>query len=244
MDRKLLEAIDKRRSVRSYINKSVDKESIEKINGIINKLNKEDSFRFELIIDSPKAFSSFRKSYGTFKGVNSYISLVINEKDPDAMEKIGYYGEQLLLEAVKMNLGTCWVFATFDKDSVITKLNSGEKLIGVITIGYHNESFSFGEKLSYSLVGARKVKPLDYYYSSEEELPDWFLGGVSALSKAPSAINTRPVVMTFKDGITTATLGRKSKAPQTDLGIAKFHFVSGAGGGCFSWGENGCYSKT
>lgn len=50
-----------------------------------------------------------------FSGVNSYFAMAGRRADLCLREKVGYWGEKLVLEATRLGLGTCWVGGTFDR---------------------------------------------------------------------------------------------------------------------------------
>jgi len=131
----ILDVIKERHSVRSYIDKKIKGETLEKLQYKIEELNKESGLNMQLILDEPKAFDSFLAHYGKFNGVKNYIAIIGN-KDSNLAEKAGYYGEQLVLFAQSIGLNTCWVALTFKKIKDIYKINSNEKIQLVIAIGY------------------------------------------------------------------------------------------------------------
>lgn len=75
--------------------------------------------------------------YGKFSGVTDYIAM-IGPKGKDLEEKVGYYGERLVLYAQQLGLNTCWVAMTYSKVKSAYTVNPGEKLCLVIAIGYGN----------------------------------------------------------------------------------------------------------
>jgi hypothetical protein len=75
-------------------------------------------------------------------------------------------------------------------------------------------------------------------YTSDAPVPDWFLSGMQAVQKAPSAINRQPVMFSYKDGVVTASVEDiDGEGFAFDLGIAKLHFEIGAGGGAWEFGN-------
>ena len=81
-------------------------------------------------------------------------------------------------------------------------------------------------------------------YKSGETVPDWFITGMEAVQKAPSAINRQPVLFTYKDEIVTAAIDDITKEGFAfDLGIAKLHFEIGAGGGTWDFGNSAEFKK-
>lgn len=130
----ILEAVEKRHSVRSYTDKKIDKETKEKLQQIIDECNRKGDMNIQLCIDEPQAFSGFMASYGKFENVKNYIAVTAKKGD-DFEEKCGYFGEKVVLRAIQLGLNTCWVAATYNKRKANYKLNKGEKLCCVIAIG-------------------------------------------------------------------------------------------------------------
>lgn len=94
----LLEAIEKRHSVRSYLDKKIEGEVLICLKEQIAACNKESGLRFQLVIDEPEAFSGMMARYGKFHNVKNYIAL-IGEKSENLEENIGYYGEKIAIFA-------------------------------------------------------------------------------------------------------------------------------------------------
>lgn len=81
----------------------------EELQKAIDSCNQRSGLHMQLVCGRPEPFSSLRRSYGLLKGVHSYLVLAGPAEDPDLAEKCGYYGEELVLTAAAMGLGTCWV---------------------------------------------------------------------------------------------------------------------------------------
>ena len=60
----ILEAIEKRHSVRSYLDKKIPEDIIAKLKTEINACNKEGSLSIQLITNEPKAFNGLMAHYG------------------------------------------------------------------------------------------------------------------------------------------------------------------------------------
>ncbi|QNO14032.1 nitroreductase family protein [Alkalicella caledoniensis] len=195
----------------------------------------------DIIEDARDAFNGFRKSYGMFSNVRTIITLAGKTNDPHLKEKAGHYGELLVLEATELNLGTCWVGGTFEKKNPIFKVADDETLVCVLTIGNVNEENTFKESIIYKLT-LRKIKPLKDLYVSDAETPNWFIKGMEAVQKAPSAINRLPVKFEYKNGVVSASTPDTMVYDLIDLGIAKVHF-SLTVGGHFELGNKGKFIK-
>ena len=221
----LKEAIHARHSVRAYDDKPIDKQALAALSSFIEECNAQGDLNIQLVTDEPNAFGkSLLAHYGKFSGVKNYIAMV-GKKGKDLDEKIGYYGEKIVLLAQTLGLNTCWVALTFKKIKNAFKINKGEKLVVVISIGY---GITQGVP--------SKNKPLDKVCDFNGKSPAWFLEGVSAAFLAPTAINQQKFFFTEENGVVTA---KTSAGPcaKIDLGIVKYHFELGAGKENFKWKE-------
>lgn len=227
----LKKALETRVSRRSYTSEPIPPEAVSRLNEIICGANAHPNARlhFQLVTGAVKAFSSFFKTYGLFSGVHSYIIVAGPKDDPKAQQLLGYYGELLILTAHSMGLSSCWVGATYDKSQVSVPVNAGEKLYCLITLGYAKEKHSMGERLAQSVMHRQSHTPEQIMeYSGPGQAPRWFMDGISAVLKAPSARNKLPVRFSLKRGCVAAWAVPNGGYENIDLGIAKLHFELGA----------------
>jgi nitroreductase len=224
-----LDAIELRQSRRTYLNTPIAVSSLRKLKAAIDEYNQLSGLSIQFIDDGHEAFQGINISYGMFHGVRSFIAIVAKTSDQNAKEKAGYYGELLVLKATKLGLGTCWVGGSFNRKHCPCKVLSDEALLIIITIGNVADRKDLKENIIYKLV-RRHTKSLEELYSSDTPVPDWFLKGMKAVQKAPSANNRQPVYFSYKSGIVTAQVKSTDNHEQINLGIAKAHFEIGAGG--------------
>ena len=208
------EAIRERHSVRSYEDRAIDKDKIEVLEREIAECNRLGGLDIQLVTDEPRAFDSFMAHYGKFSGVRNYIAMV-GKKGED--ERIGYYGERLVLLAQTLGLNTCWVALTFSKRKTGCRIGPGEKLFCVIAIGYGKT-----EGVEH------RSRPMSELCRVQGDMPEWFRKGMEAAMLAPTAVNQQKFLFTLDDDIVTAerTGGMYSLV---DLGIVKYHFEVGSG---------------
>ena len=225
----LLEAIQSRHSVRKYIDKPIDEESASILHNKVKELNKEGNLHIQLVTNEPKAFKG-KMAYGTFSGVSNYLAMV-GKKADDLSERIGYYGEQLVLLAQTLGLNTCWVGLTYNKVKGAYTVGEGEKLCCMIALGYGNEP---GRSL--------KRKTAQKVSNASNITPKWFNDGVAAALLAPTAVNQQKFRFEYlgpdADNIHRVKAERGISLigyTKMDLGIAKLHFEIGAGKENFKW---------
>lgn len=237
-----LEAIDLRRSRRTYLNTPIASDSINKLKAFIEQYNKQSGLSIQFIEDGSKAFQGLNITYGMFSGVRSFIAIVGKISDELAKEKAGYYGELLVLKATQFGLGTCWVGGTYNRKQCPCTVKKDEALLIIIPVGNVSEKNSLKENTIYKLVH-RHTKALEELYSSDEHVPEWFTQGMKAVQKAPSAVNKQPVHFRYEAGTVTAAVNNMDNSLPIDLGIAKAHFELGAGG-TFKIGNSATFIKS
>ena len=236
-----LEAIEKRVSRRTYLGEPVGEEDAAYFEGLIAQFNAESGLQIQLVRDGGKAFEGFRRCYGMFSNVRSYFAMVGKYADLYLNEKIGYYGEKLVLEATKRGLGTCWVGGTFDRKACPCQVKSGWELPCVITVGAVSEDWAFKERMLYKLIH-RPVKRPEQLLTGEAEAPEWVRAALPAVSLAPSSLSRHPVTLRWLGDKVTAAVPTYADHQSIDLGIAKLHFELAAQvPGSWSWGNGSAY---
>ena len=223
------EAIEARHSVRAYKDQPLSEEVVKVLEDEIVKLNHEGQLHIQLICNEPKAFQGTMAKYGKFRNANNYI-VMAGKKADDLDERVGYYGEHLVLLAQTLGLNTCWVGLSYSKVPGTYMLEEGEKIACYIAIGY-------GETQG----AGHKIKTVGQVSNASDATPSWFRKGVEAALLAPTAVNQQKFSFEYvgvKDG---RHLVRAKKGfsmigyTQMDLGIAKYHFEIGAGKENFIW---------
>lgn len=129
------EAIKARHSVRAYKEQPLTEDVVNVLEEKIAELNREGNLHMQLILNEPKAFQGTLAKYGKFRGVSNYI-VVAGKKTDDLDERVGYYGEHLVLFAQTLGLNSCWVGLSYSKVPGTYVLEDGEKIACYIAIGY------------------------------------------------------------------------------------------------------------
>ena len=220
-----IEAIKARHSVRKYTDKPVEKAKAARIRAEIERVNQESGLNVQLVLDEPKAFSSGMWKYGQFSGVRNYL-VMAGPKGREAEEKVGYFGEELVLLSQTLGLNTCWVGLTYKKIPGAFTLRDGDTVHCVIALGYG------------TIPGIQHpLRPVTDFYESEGLPPEWFRKGLEAALLAPTAVNQQKFKFILRPGNVVEAKALFSMAGYTaiDLGIVKLHFEIGAGKDSFTW---------
>lgn len=225
----LHEAIVARHSVRAYKQQPLAEEVVKVLEEKIVVLNREGKLHIQLILNEPKAFLGTMAKYGKFRNVSNYI-VMAGQKADDLDERVGYYGEQLVLLAQTLGLNTCWVGLSYSKVPGTYVLDEGEKIACYIALGY-------GETQG----AGHKIKTVEQVSNVSNVTPAWFRKGVEAALLAPTAVNQQKFSFEYvgmKDGRHQVHAKKGFSMigyAQMDLGIAKYHFEIGAGKENFDW---------
>ena len=225
----LQEAIEARHSVRAYKEQPLSEEIIKVLEDEIVKLNHEGQLHIQLICNEPKAFQGTMAKYGKFRNANNYL-VMAGKKAEDLDERVGYYGEHLVLLAQTLGLNTCWVGLSYSKVPGTYVLDEGEKIACYIAIGY-GETQGVGHK----------IKTVEQVSNASDITPSWFKKGVEAALLAPTAVNQQKFTFEHVGVKNNCHQIRAKKGfsmigyTHMDLGIAKYHFEIGAGKVNFEW---------
>ena len=208
--------IKERHSVRSYLDKDIEEDKVQVLNQLIDEYNKNNDLNIQLILNDRDVFDKFILHYGRIKNAKNYLAM-IGMKDKLLDEKIGYYGENLVLKAQELGLNTCWVAGTYSKGSVKATIKKDEKLVCVIAIGYGESSGN-----------VRKSKTQDDV-SISRDTPDWYKKGIEYALLAPTAINQQKFKFELVNDDTVKLNSGTGPMTKIDSGIVKYHFELGAG---------------
>ena len=223
------EAIEARHSVRAYKDQPLTEEVAKRLEEEIAAVNQKGNLHVQLIQNEPKAFQGTLAKYGKFRNANNYM-VMAGKRAEDLDERIGYYGEHLVLLAQTLGLNTCWVGLSYSKVPGTYVLEEGEKIACYIALGY-GETQGVGHK----------IKTVEQVSNASDATPSWFRKGVEVALLAPTAVNQQKFSFEYVGMSNNRHQVRAKKGfsmigyTQMDLGIAKYHFEVGAGKVNFEW---------
>ena len=213
------EAIEARHSVRAYKDQPLTEEVVIRLEEEIAVVNQKGNLHVQLIRNEPKAFQGTMAKYGKFRNANNYL-VMAGQKAEDLDERVGYYGEHLVLLAQTLGLKVPGTYV----------LDEDEKIACYIAIGYGETQGS-----------GHKIKTVEQVSNASDITPSWFRKGVEAALLAPTAVNQQKFSFEYVGMSNNRHQVRAKKGfsmigyTQMDLGIAKYHFEIGAGKVNFEW---------
>ncbi len=208
-----IDAIKERHSVRNYLDKAIEKDKIDKLNELIAKCNEEGNLHLQLCVD---VGNTYNRLLNKAMGLGSAPSVIacVGPDDDTVEERIGYYGQKIVLFAQSLGLNTCWA-GTFNKKGVPAEVAYDEKVVITIAIGY---GATQGKE--------RKSKKMEQVTSGDN--PDWFNYGVEMALLAPTAINQQKFEIKLNEDGSVSFKDKGGPYSKVDLGIVKYHFEIGA----------------
>lgn len=210
------EAILARHSVRKYKDKAIEADVAKQISDKVAEVNAESGLHFQFLNDEGGAYSNIILKFSGLDSAPASIACV-GKESADLDEKVGYYGEKIVLFLQTLGLNTCWV-GSFSKKRSEARVGEGERNVISIAVGYgENEG------------KAHKSKSIEQLVEAKADSPEWFNEGVKAALLAPTALNQQKFTIRLKDADTAEIVSKGGPMTAIDLGIVKYHFEVGSG---------------
>ena len=160
--------------------------------------------------------------YGKISGTNSFAA-IIAQKDAEP-EMVGYVGEAFVLECTAMGLGTCWLGASYNKQTGLSavELSDGERIGCLTPIGVPDEEYTARPRRSYEKLTGLTAEQFG-------ELSVWQKRAIECARRAPSAMNSQPWRFhASEEGILVENTSKNFGYGRLDCGIAMLHLELGA----------------
>lgn len=209
------EAVLVRHSVRNYLDKPIDAEKVRALCDLIEEINAEGNLHLQFIADAGKTFN---RLLNRAMGLGSAPSVIacVGKDDETLDERVGYYGEKLVLAAQCMGLNTCWA-GTFNRENIGADVKPGERLVIAIAIGYGKEQGKPRRSRTAEQVSSSAITPV----------PAWFENGVKFALLAPTAVNQQKFEITLDADGKASVRDKGGILSRIDLGIVRYHFELG-----------------
>ena len=239
-------AIFRRISRRSFDSKYLEPEELSSLKEFCYDFKPFSGVRAELCVDSSdRVFKGAIGSYGKINGAQTFIAFIGDIKDPNVNEKVGYFGEGIILEATARGFDTCWVGGYFRPKVVagLLPIKENERVYAVTPIGHALAEFSSQEKRMRGFIKAHKRVPIEELITGldRDQWPKWVEEALKAARVSPSAHNNQPWEFDVNsEGITISISKARGKLKQfnrIDCGIGLLHIQLGA----LQAGVNGSY---
>ncbi|MDR1646234.1 MAG: hypothetical protein LBS05_10545 [Tannerellaceae bacterium] len=197
-----IQAIEQRRSVRSYTDIPLRQEDVERIESYIAGLEAPFGRQAHIRLvrrDLPQGKVKLG-TYGVIGGAQDYLTLCCGNLPLDD-ESAGYVFEKLILFCTSIGLGTCWLGGSFSRKDFGGQVEpeAGERIRAVSPVGYANDR----KRLWDVLIGAERHhtsrKPFDSLFFHHdfltpltEKAAGIYYQPLEMVRRGPSANNFQP----------------------------------------------------
>nr|MCR5054957.1 nitroreductase [Lachnospiraceae bacterium] len=201
--------------VRNYRPDRIEDSKVEKIRQMIDELNKEGNLHLQFI---ENAGNTYNKLLNRAMGLGSAPSVIacVGADDETLDQRVGYFGERLVLELQEMGLNTCWT-GTFNRKTIQAEVAGGERLVISIAVGYGKDHGK-----------PHKSKSAEQVIVAEGERPYWFNRGVEMALLAPTAVNQQKFQIRLNADNSVDVVDKGGVLSQVDVGIVMRHFEVGS----------------
>jgi nitroreductase len=184
-------------------------------------------------------------TYGLIRGASGFVLGAVQAAERD-MEDFGYAGEQIVLLATGLGLGTCWLGGTFGRSRFAERVNlqPEERMPCVISVGLPAERRTLIDRVIRRSAGADRRLPWQRLFFDgsweaplDEEAAGAYQAPLEMVRLAPSASNRQPWRVLRQGQAWHFCLQRtpgyarmsepvsgRSDLQRVDMGIAMCHF--------------------
>jgi len=250
----MIEAINKRVSVRSYADHPIEQDKKQEMINLLESTNEgpfANKVRFNLIDFSEMDKNEIRSlgTYGFISGAKLFIVSAVKDGFGEmdgarALVDLGYCFEKIILSATNMGLGTCWLGGTFKRANFAKRVNASEDEIvpAISPIGYARDRRTIREMAVRRFANSDHRKPWDELFFDgnlnsplSKESAGAYAVPLECVRLGPSASNNQPWRVVYQKPerafhfYLKRTLGYnkingKMDLQLVDMGIAMCHF--------------------
>lgn len=195
-----MDSINTRKSIRTYLKKSLSEKDNRLIHDYINKEeNRIGLFKNHIDIQLIQVSMSGKIStYGTIQNAPAFL-IVLCKNTKEALIDCGYVFEKIVLFLEENNLGTCWLGGSFNRNSLrkLGVIPTGDEFIPVISpVGYKSDKNNIADKIIRKQAGSDSRLDFDKMFFSGEygtKIEDPAMRAKLELVRlAPSSSNKQP----------------------------------------------------
>lgn len=247
----ILKLIRQRYSCRTYKPQPISSEDLSELIAFSKSCESGpsgSSLRFAIPAASEEDAKSL-KSLGTYGFIKDPAGFVIGviQNQPRALEDFGYQMEMIVLRAVDLGIGSCWLGGTYTKSRFmkIMEMEEDDSIPSVISIGYPADHQAWIDRTSRIYAGSDRRLPwheLFFADSFQNPLSQAQAGAyqepLELVRLAPSASNKQPWRILRQGNLWHFYLQRTKNYPspifdfllgladlqRIDIGIAMAHF--------------------
>ena len=237
-----VQAMRSRVSSRSYTGRQVDAAVLDGLLGAANNADHVSGAPTRVALISgtertSRVLTFVVGSYGLVLNAPHLLVGILPQENVSARVDLGYVLEQVVLEATRLGLGTCWITGTYDSNAAGETVSVGQSEVVAAVCALGRTSATrlgrFHSDTVRRLAGARRRKPLsEIVFGGKWGVP-WLpehtdpsvVAALELCRLAPSAANRQPWrFIARQDGLVLAL----TRSKPIDAGIVMAHFALAA----------------
>lgn len=244
VDLELKEAVRVRHSTRRYAARPVPEEMRQRLQTRAAEAEHlhTPGVRMEIVDGRErvaKILSRYAGIYGLVQGSPHLMLGLLGEDSDRAQLDMGYVLEQVVLDATRLGIQTCWMTGSYEPEEAAraVEVAEGETVAAAIALGYARQDrlARLHDEVVRRMAGAHRRKPLQEIVFdgrwdrpwSPESADDALVEMLEWARVAPSAVNRQPWRFILRPGEIHAAVVEVNTAP-IDVGIAMSHVALAA----------------
>lgn len=226
----ITEIIKRRKSVRSYSDKIISEDLIEKIENYINNIYNPFNINIRIRLIKKENYDGVVKlgTYGFIKGAKYFLIAACENKD-FSLEALGYTFEKVILYCTSLGLSTVWLGGTFSRSSFKKTINLKEdEILPIVSpIGYESYSKSFLQKLINNNGNRKEFSEIffenNFNTPLNDDLDEIYKDVLEMVRLAPSSMNSQPWRIIKENNDLHIYTNGNGNMNKIDIGIALAH---------------------
>jgi len=228
----IVEAIEARSSVRTFVGEPLCMEQIKSINLAMSRATYPLHGSWSMELRRFELTGPLRPgTYGFIKGAVDFMLLGFDGNNHADAVAAGFAMEQVVLACTQMGLGTCWMAGTFKATDFCAKSHfpDGMGLQAVIPVGTAAGRTRFIERVTRFAMGSRNRKPVEsLFFAGDWNRPmadcGQFYEPLMMMRLAPSSTNSQPWRALIDGDAVHFYCKDATRVHMIDMGIGMCHF--------------------
>ena len=221
------EAIEVRKSVRTYKKEAVDSEIMARLREMCREPRQCLPGQQARIVVIERGLEGRVGTYGIISGAQCCLALVYRDIDDLAAVNAGMVMENIVLWLTQQGLGTCWLGGPVSRDDVSSAASPApdERIAAIVVLGIADDRERLVARLMQTLARSRKRRAFDDLFDIGDNR-QWS-PALGLMRLAPSALNGQPWRAVAEGNAIHFFSTKPDGSGLLDMGIGLAHFAAG-----------------
>lgn len=221
------EAVEARRSVRTYKKEAVDSVVMTRLREMCREPRQCLPGQQARIVVIEQSLEGRVGTYGIISGAQCCLALIYRDIDGLAAVNAGMVMENIVLWLTQQGLGTCWLGGTFSRDDVASAASPApdEHIAAIVVLGIAADRERLVARLMQTLSRSRKRRSFDDLFDIGDNR-QWS-SALELMRLAPSALNGQPWRAVATGSAVHFFCTKHDESGLLDMGIGLTHFAAG-----------------